>query len=90
MSEQELVKRYVTKYALTKGVTLELGKLDPADGSFRARSRAFWLWHTENYGSWPEALAKAETMRAKKIASLRAQIAKLESLVFVKPEGGVE
>jgi len=87
----ELVKRYVTKYALTKGVLIMEGVFRPNyPDYFRPDGFYMGLWKTENFASWAEALLDAEKRRAKKLASLRAQIAKLEALVFVKPEGDAE
>lgn len=88
----ELVKRYVTKYALTKGVLIMEGRDNPDfDNYFQPPDWYMGLLKTiEAHSTWEEALAKAESMRLKKIASHRAQIAKLEALVFVKPEGDAE
>lgn len=75
------MKAYVTKFALTKGIIelddpefyenyIVIGRIDPLikpDDWFKNRQ---------------EAVERAEEMRVNKIASLKRQIAKLESMKF--------
>lgn len=75
---------YVSKYALTNGVRIlkvfnsyALAVPQFVDGLRLGR---------EVHTTWPEALAAAEAMRVKKIASLRKQIAKLEAMTFEEPK----
>lgn len=77
-------KVYVSKYALTNGVRIlkvfnsyALAVPQFVDGLRLGR---------EVHTTWTEALAAAEQMRTKKIASLRKQIAKLEKLEFKEPK----
>ena len=79
------MKLWITKYALTAGVFEAEGKVD---GKF-ARIIANGPWASEASIMVPdwhqtkaEAIARADRMRIKKIASLRAQIAKLEAMTF--------
>lgn len=77
------MRAFITKYALTQGILEVEGELDH-DGEYLS-------WKTE--GSWlrqytarrdfcatlPGALAVAEKMRLKKIASLEKQVTKLRN-----------
>jgi hypothetical protein len=83
---------YVTQYALTAGIRCcEVVRADK-DGYGWVKwpgaiggSAMFGKnhWHSDP----AEAVKAAEEMRAKKIASLQKQIAKLEKLTFKLPEG---
>lgn len=77
---------YVTKYALTEGV-------QEVAATFLPDSTTSMIYYSENghtcyahgkdwYRSYPAAVSRAAVMRDKKIASLKKQIAKLETLKF--------
>lgn len=75
---------YLSKYALSEGVE----KVESDD----RYSKGDWIDLQDRYGFYKlgrdihkveaEALAAAESMRVKKIASLKKQIAKLEAMTF--------
>ena len=77
------MKVWITKYALTSGITDK--EAEPCDkyGSIKygpmqhAQRRQ---WHSNR----SDALLKAEDMRLKKIASLKKNIQRLESMSFVE------
>lgn len=73
---------WVTKYALTAGI--ERKPLRIADSGYAYSLERFHVQYgpTEWHQLREQAVAKAEDMRRKKIASLRKQIAKLEGLSF--------
>lgn len=77
------MKVWITKYALTRGI-LEKEVEDCGDGMVREKESFFPAyyhgtdWHTDKQS----AVAKAEEMRKKKIASLKKQIDKLEKMKF--------
>jgi len=85
MNEEKQIVAWLSKYALSIGV-IPVNATDLGDGIIRYRSEANGLeqyahkrdWHDNRYA----ALQKAEEMRVKKIASLKKQIAKLETLKF--------
>lgn len=80
---------WITKYALTKGI-LEVDSETVKD--FHVRGNSIYYREQTGYpqgfhdGEWYEdqqvAIAKAEEMRQKKLASLKQQIEKLEKIVF--------
>lgn len=79
----EKVTKWVSKYALTQGLTEIEGEI--TDGGYffcQPFSACFGMCiHQSNYhDTVEEAAAKARQMRDKKIASLRAQIKKLEGM----------
>lgn len=69
---------YVTKYALTTGIIPIDARAIYPDGS--AAGRYSILYKNEFCLSLEEALSRAEEMRIAKIASLKKQIAKLETM----------
>lgn len=80
---------YITKYALTKGI-LEVegeveGKGEVIGGyntpMFSAKKMGYF-YGGEYHLNINDAKAKAESMRIKKVDSLRKQIARLESMSF--------
>ncbi|WP_447872022.1 tail fiber assembly protein [Serratia fonticola] len=87
--DKQLTSGYITKYALTAGIIKREGEIDDS-GSFRYKDPEAWgtssIWHTDFRLTEAEALAKAEDMRKKKIASLKKQIAKLEAMTFTIKE----
>ena len=79
----ETIPAWVTTYALTIGIKFVRGVVR-YDGRGLLYGRGYA--HTKAWHRTPEdALARAEEMRVKKIASLKKQLAKLESLTFVAP-----
>lgn len=84
MTDTETV--YVSKYALSVGIE-KVSVRVPDNASDRYRYNAVgWVQYAP--GTWhrdrADAEAAAEAMRAKKIVSLRRQIARLEKLSFVE------
>lgn len=86
MSE-ERIKVYVTKYALSAGISAAEVTVD--GGGYAHPTSRQYGWTCYNRKEWfrtyGEALADAEKRRAKKIASLRKQIAAVEKRVFKDP-----
>jgi hypothetical protein len=81
------MKIYVTKHALTRGIE-EYGDAEidetraHVDGRELGMHFALYFHGNEWHKTKAEAIARANLMRDQKIASLRKQIAKLESLTF--------
>jgi len=83
---------WITKYALTKGVFSTEVYLDADEHSSRRRvsekeKQEFAVWPASYYEpDWHEtkeaALARANEMRVKKIASLKKQVKALEAMKF--------
>lgn len=82
---------YITKYALIGGITEKEGMIgEDCKTMFVTVKNSFGFsecfhgddWHT----TMESAVAKAESMRLKKIASMKKQIAKLEQLTFTEPK----
>lgn len=80
----EMVKIYVTKYALTSGITEHKAKLINSDsvavvtnkcGNQYFRGKDFHL-------RWTDAIERAEEMRIEKLKSLDKQIRKISSINF--------
>jgi hypothetical protein len=84
MSEEK-IKAWVTKYALTEGIRVVDAKVC-GDGRMIAYGSVGYgsqHAHGKDWHRTPEAaLARAEEMRKDKIASLRKNIAKMESMTF--------
>ena len=84
------MKVWITKYALKDGITKENAEQNDWLKEYGAVSverfcHAFILGR-DAFEDRNSAIAKAEEMRMKKIASLKKQIAKLEALKFDAPE----
>lgn len=89
------MKAYITKYALTKGVT-------PMEGEGSEESPTMFVPKTEPgtymvyfhkpdwHMTWAEAKARAEQMRFDKLASLEKQSRKIAALVFTEPKEAAE
>lgn len=83
---RENITAYVTKYALTTGI------LEVEGVVCHSTSSAMFQWKTDGFSNtahgkdWhrtrEQALARAEEMRQKKIASLKKKIEQLEKLKF--------
>lgn len=76
-----MIKIWVTKYALTKGIietegTVNSDTVNYGLGGYRWACKSQWA-RTEE-----AAIVQAEEMRVKKISSLEKQIKKLEKLTF--------
>ena len=82
IAETKTVRAYVTKYALTSGIQ-ELD-LEPSDGGYAYDTGRYRTQYCR--GEWhlakSDAMAAAEAMRMRKIASLQRQVAKLEAMKF--------
>ena len=76
----EMVKAYITKYALTNGI-IEKDGIIVKDIYFEVKKYGFFS-KGDYFFTKEEAVEKAEQMRLKKIASLKKQILKLEKLTF--------
>lgn len=79
------MKAYITKYALTKGITEMEGKIsDHVPAMFCPISKGYIqpvhkpYWHSNK----EEAIQQANKMRDAKTSSLKKQIEKLEKLNF--------
>lgn len=77
------MKAWITKYALTKGI-LEKEVDDCGDGMVIESNNHFPTYYhgTDWHKDKKSAIAKAEEMRKKKIASLKKKIEKLEKMKF--------
>ena len=83
--KRERITAWITKYALTNGITVETGEV-----CHDISSKMFFYDYNNVHGNdWhrtPEdALDRAEEMRTAKIANLKNQIAKLERMTFTAP-----
>lgn len=94
MAIEEYTVAWVTKYALTNGVIKVSGKVDHENEisstvfTYRLPGDSYDTYAHGNdwHRTEQEALERAEKMRARKIASLKKQIAKLEAMKFVVKE----
>lgn len=84
------MKAYITKYALTKGITVveataheNTNAITFKTGYSMGYTQYIYKpdWHT----TFSEARDRAEEMRQRKIASLRKSLAKMETLTFRNP-----
>lgn len=73
---------WVTKYALTKGIYTEDAVVAKGGRSAWMPKKCRSFWGSEFHLTRAAAVARAQEMRTKKIASLRKQIAKLEAMDF--------
>ena len=87
MTSAENFEAWITTNALSKGIVHVTGYVRPESGSVMLtyKSHGGYIFHA--YGKdWHRtkqaALERANEMRLDKIASLRKQIAKLESMAF--------
>lgn len=82
---------YITKYALTSGlqrVEVEATEF-PSMVCATDRDRPHDCYHGEGeewHRTWESALSRAEKMREDKLKSIEKQRAKLEKMVFKRPE----
>ena len=75
------MKAYITKYALTKGI-IEIENPEFYENYIVISHIEPIINPVDWFRTKQEAIHRAEEMRVKKIASLRKQIAKLESMKF--------
>lgn len=78
------MKIYLSKYALTKGIT-ELDAVIKGDSAYPGRpfmSFVSFALGKDAHHTREEAVAAAENMRKQKISALKKQIAKLEKMSF--------
>ena len=86
--EEKMVHVWITKYALTSGIVecdAETCLSTCPDGKMIQRLDTTYreMYHKPNWHETKEAaIAKAEDMRKKKIASLKKAIAAMEALKF--------
>ena len=84
-NKPEKLDAYISKYALTAGIRTETVETCTSGSGAVFRVTPSWSTYYPK-GTWhrtrEEAVAKAEAMRVKKIASLKKQIAALEVLKF--------
>ena len=89
--KREIFTAWVTKYALTTGIDMVEAEwcndLRESMSSYGAEGGRMGLTaHGKDWHRTPEAaIARAEEMRAAKIAAMRKQLTKLERMVFVTP-----
>ena len=88
-NEDQKITAYITKYALSNGKILKIEARLCSDVSntmiaYRAEGSRFdqYAHNTDWHRTLHDAIAKANEMRVKKIASLKKQIAKLEKMEF--------
>ena len=86
------MKFFLSKYALTGGIKEAEGKMIAGDmkGFIYAKLDGYesiYVIGRDVHETREAAVEEAETMRKRKIASLRRQIAKIEELDFSKEEG---
>ena len=81
----EMTKVWVSKYALTAGVIAADVRVDEDGYAVFSGDKIFGytvLSRSQWHRTEAEAIARAEEMRVKKIASLEKQIAKLRAMKF--------
>ena len=83
-SDRTRFTAWVTKYALTCGIKqMEVEDWHDARPGMVLNTKTITTYHVPDWHrTEAEAKARAEEMRAAKIASLRKQIAKLEAMEF--------
>jgi len=80
------MKVYITQYLLTKGIIEEdaINVSEVGDSMIKVNRSGYTYYYSKPY--WytdkQEAIEHAESLRQKKIASLKKQIKKLENLKF--------
>ena len=86
------MKVWITKYALTEGISVEEGELSETSpsmfcyGDRAGYSQQYAHGEGKDWHRTPEAAeARAEVMRQAKIASVKKSLAKLERMTFKAP-----
>ena len=85
--KREKITAWITKYALTEGITVEEGEVcsDISDTMF-SYGNGMNSAHGNDWHRTPEAaLAMAEEMRLAKIVSVKKQLSRLECMTFKAP-----
>lgn len=79
-----MTKIYVTKYALTSGISEHDAEISSGGdmASFRENGYPHYYHGDDFHLTLDEALKRAEEMRIKKLASLNKQIEKISALKF--------
>ena len=83
------MKVYVTKFALTKGITEAEGEIckDISDKMFKVKTEYPTYYHNKEWHvTLDDAIRHADKMRKKKVASLKKQIKKYEMMLFNLPK----
>lgn len=84
--QREHIKAWVTKYALTEGITIVDGDVCHDISSDMLSYGKYGVAHGKDWHRTSDAaLARAEEMRKAKIASLKKSIAKMETMKFGTP-----
>ena len=88
MTDDPEIEVWITKYALTTGITRHMGKhcIAISDGMVQYSSHGFAhgegkQWHRTAAG----AIARADAMRKSKVASMQKRIKQLEAMEFKAP-----
>lgn len=88
-NEDQKITAYITKYALSNGKILKIearlcSNVDNTMIAYRTDGSRYdqYAHGSDWHHALPAAIAKANEMRVKKIASLKKQIAKLEKMEF--------
>jgi hypothetical protein len=87
----KLIRIWATKYALTHGITVHEVEEPSPDSTVRVIGSQPWniqYFHGEGkewHRTQKDAMNRAEVMRKAKVASIRKQLAKLESLTISAP-----
>ena len=79
------MKVWISKYALTQGIIETEAKKTSSDSisiTKECKTPTNWFYKGDWHETKEAAIAKAEEMRQKKIASLKKQIEKLEGMKF--------
>ena len=78
------MKVWITKYALTKGIYAMDARGSHSDGMVICEDdhRTQFLHGNEWHKTKSSAIARAEEMQTKKLASLKKQLKKIEKLTF--------
>lgn len=80
---------FYTRYAMTAGIyEVQAAPCESIPGAHSLQGRYYSLAYLgkDLFESWDDAVAKADDMRKRKIASLRKSIKKLELVTFTKEE----
>ncbi len=83
MKQEQVVDRWISKYALTQGIYPIAGTIS-SQGYFRVRSNSYYsiIPPRHYHESREEAVVVAEKMREKRLLALKRQISRLEAITF--------
>jgi len=86
MEEITEVKVWVVKHLFSRGIIEVTGEMTESGAISIEDKKSAWSYSHYHKGEWystqEEAIKKAEEMKARKLASLRKQIAKIEAMSF--------